>query len=128
MKVMNILVISLVVVVGSLFWINEKISAQMLVDGGDVVIMDISKFRITQKGTVQTEDILVYHKASKAFLLYGYSSTTGLGLQLLQIRRLDNDYSFAKALGKRVPGEQELEFKESGYNLSSVYSELKSIK
>ena len=126
MKIMNILIICLVVVVGSLFWINEKISAQMLVDGGDVVIMDITKF--TSQGTNRTEEILVYHKASKAFLLYGYSSSTGLGLQLLQIRRLDNDYSFAKALGKRVPGEQELEFKESGYNLSSVYSELKSIK
>ncbi len=126
MKVMNILILSLVIIVGSLFWINEKISAQMLVDGGDVVIMDITKVR--SDGTNQTEEILVYHKASKAFLLYGYSSTTGRGVQLLQIRRLDNDFGLAEALVKKRPEEQDLEYDKKGYNLTSVYVKLNSIE
>ncbi len=126
MRVMNILVISLVVVVGSLFLFNEKISAQMLVDGGDVVIMDITKF--TSKGTNRTEEILVYHKASKAFLLYGYSSITGRGLQLLQIRRLGSDFGLAEALEKKKPSEHDLEYNPIGYSLTSVNVKLNSIK
>ncbi len=126
MKVINIMVISLVVVVGSLFLFNEKISAQMLVDGGDVVIMDISKF--TSQSKNRTEEILVYHKASKAFLLYGYSSTPEHGLRLLQIRRLGNDFSYAEALGKKKPEEHDLKYNPIGYSLTSVNVKLNSIK
>ncbi len=126
MKVINFLVISLVVVVGSLFLFNEKISAQMLVDGGDVVIMDISKF--TSQSKSRTEEILVYHKASKAFLLYGYSSTPEHGLRLLQIRRLGSDFGLAEALGKKKPSEHDLDYNPIGYSLTSVNIKLNSIK
>ena len=90
MKVMHILVISLFVIAVSLFLFDEKASAQVAVDGGDIVIMNVST------GYNTADDILVYHKSSKSFLLYGYSSSKGKGLQLLQIRNLVNDFDLVE--------------------------------
>lgn len=115
MKIMNILVISLVVIAVSLFLFDEKTSAQVAIDGGDVVIMNV------RKGYDAADDILVYHKSSKSFLLYGYSGSKGKGLQLLQVRNLVNDFDLAE--GKK--GKLELKFKKNGYEPSTIKSKVK---
>ncbi len=113
MKVINILIIFLVVVVGSLFLFNEKASAQEGVVLGDIAIMHSYN---EQTGNME---ILVYHEPSNSFLLYGYSSKlikASKGLQLLHIRRLENDFAFAEKT------EKQLEFKKDGYDVDKIKS------
>jgi hypothetical protein len=113
MKVMNILVISLVVVVGSLFLFNEKAAAQSAVAIGDIAIMH------SYNEATSNLEIIVYHKPSNSFLLYGYSSKAskvGKGLQLLHIRRLENDFAFAEKTKKK------LEYRKDGYDVDRIKS------
>lgn len=113
MKVINILVISLVVVVFSLFSFNEKAAAEAAVAIGDIAIMHSYN---EQAGSLE---IVVYHKPSNSFLLYGYSSKAiraSKGLQLLHIRRLENDFAFAEKTEKK------LEYKKDGYDVDRIKS------
>jgi len=108
MKVMNILVISLVVVVGSLFLFNEKAAAQSAVAVGDIAIMH------SFNTATNNVEILVYHEPSNSFLLYGYSSKKSKGLQLLHIRRLEYDFAFAEKTRKK------LDYKRDGYEIDRI--------
>ncbi len=112
MKVMNILVISLVVVVFSLFSFNEKAVAQAAVAIGDIAIMHSYN---EQTGNLE---IIVYHKPSNSLLLYGYSSKAiraSKGLQLLHIRRLENDFIFAEENKDKT-----LDYKKDGYDTKEM--------
>ena len=115
MKAMNILVISLVVVVGSLFLFNEKAEAGEGVVVGNIAIMN------TFNEVTKDLEILIYHEPSNSFLLYGYSFKTKAkkGLQLLHIRRLDNDFALAEKT------ESELDYKKGGYDTSLIKSLIK---
>ncbi len=108
MKVMNIFVISLVVVVGSLFLYNEKAAARSAVAVGDIAIMH------SFNTATNNLEILVYHEPSNSFLLYGYSSKTRKGLRLLHVRRLEYDFAFAEKTKK------ELEYKQDGYDIDRI--------
>ncbi len=108
MKVMNILVISLVVVVGSLFLFNEKAAVQAAVAIGDIAIMH------SYNEKTDNLEIIVYHKPSNSFLLYGYSSKKSKGLQLLHIRRLEYDFAFAEKTKKK------LDYKRDGYEIDRI--------
>ena len=108
MKVMNILVVSLVVVVGSLFLFNEKAAAKSAVAIGDIAIMH------SFNTATNNLEILVYHEPSKAFLLYGYSSQANNGLRLLHVRRLEYDFLFAEKTKKA------LEYKKEGYEIDRI--------
>jgi hypothetical protein len=108
MKVMNILVISFVMVVGSLFLFNEKAAAEEGVVIGDIAIMH------TFNTATNTLEILIYHEPSNAFLLYGYSSKTKQGLRLLHVRRLEYDFAFAEKTKKG------LDFKKNGYDMDRI--------
>ena len=111
MKVMNILVIILVVVVGSLFLFNEKASAAATaVATGDIAIIH------SYNEKTKNVEILVYHNPSNSFLLYGYSSKEKEGLKLLHIRRLDNDFDFVKKT------EWKLEYEKDGYDVERMKS------
>ncbi len=79
MKIMNILMISLVVVVGSLFLFNEKAAVQAAVAIGDIAIMH------SYNEKTDNLEIIVYHKPSNSFLLYGYSSKTNQASKGLQL-------------------------------------------
>ncbi len=109
MKVMNILVISLVVVVSSLFLFNEKASAQQGMVLGDVAIMR----NYNQK--THNLEIIVYHKPSNSFLIYGYISREHKGLQLLDVRRLEHDFLFAE---KRK--DKTLDYNKAGYSTNEM--------
>ena len=108
MKVMNILVISLVVVVGSLFLFNEKAVAATGVVVGDIAIMH------SYNQETNNLEILIYHEPSNSFLIYGYSSRTEKGLRLLHVRRLDYDFAFAEKTKKG------LDYKKNGYDLDRI--------
>ena len=108
MKVMNVLVISLTLVVGSLFLFNEKAVAASAVAVGDIAIMH------TFNTETNTLEILIYHEPSNSFLLYGYSSKTRKGLRLLHVRRLEYDFAFAQETKK------ELEYKQEGYDIDRI--------
>ncbi len=111
MKIMNILIICLVVVVGSLFLFNEKAAARSAVAVGDIAIMH------SYNEKTDNLEIIVYHKPSNSFLIYGYSSKTikaSKGLQLLHIRRLENDFAFAEKTKKK------LEYKRDGYDIDRI--------
>ena len=113
MKIMNILIICLVVIVGSMFLFSEKASAQEGLVLGDVAIMHSYN---EQTGNLE---IIVYHEPSNSFLLYGYSSKlikASKGLQLLHIRRLENDFAFAEKT------ERKLEYKKDGYDVDKIKS------
>ncbi len=113
---MNILVISLVVFVFNLFAFGENTSAQVAVDGGDVVIINV------RKGEHAADDILVYHKSSKSFFIYGYVGSEGeKGLQLMQIRNLVNDFNFVNSKNWHL----ELEFRKVGYTPQSIWTKVK---
>ncbi len=108
MKVMNILMISFIMVVGSLFLFSEKVAAAEGVAIGDIAIM-----HSFNTGTNNLE-ILVYHEPSNSFLLYGYSSKANNGLRLLHVRRLEYDFLFAEKTKKA------LEYKKEGYELDRI--------
>ncbi len=108
MKVMNVLVISLTVVVCSLFLFSEKTAAKSAVAIGDIAIMH------SFNTTTNNLEILIYHEPSNAFLLYGYSSDTKKGLRLLHVRRLEYDFAFAEKTKK------ELDFKIDGYDIDRI--------
>ena len=113
MKVMSFLVLSFVMVVGSLFLFNEKVSAKEGVVIGDIAIMH------TFNTETNTLEILIYHEPSNAFLLYGYSSDTKKGLRLLHVRRLEYDFAFAEKTKKG------LEYKKNGYDMDRIKDLLK---
>ena len=117
MKVMNILVISLVVVVGSMFLFNEKASAQQGMVLGDVAIMR------NYNEKADKLEIIVYHKPSNSFLVYGYSSKEHEGLRLLGLRRLEQDFLFAE---KRK--DKELDYKKDGYSTNEMKFHTSKIK
>ena len=108
MKVMKILLISSVVIVGSLFLFNEKVAAATGVAVGDIAIM----YSYNQE--TNNLEILIYHEPSNAFLLYGYSSETKKGLRLLHVRRLEYDFAFAEKT------EKALDYKKDGYDLDTI--------
>ncbi len=108
MKAMNILVISFVMVVGSLFLFNEKAVARAGVVVGDIAIMH------SFNQETNNLEILVYHEPSNSFLLYGYSSKTKQGLRLLHVRRLEYDFAFAEKTEKR------LDYKKDGYDIDRI--------
>ena len=117
MKVMNILVISLVVIVGSMFLFNEKVSAQQGIVLGDVAIMR----NYNQK--THNLEIIVYHKPSNSFLLYGYSADRIYkGLQLLHVRRLEDDFIFAEKTDKI------LDYDKDGYSTNEMKRLIGKIK
>ena len=115
MKIMNILIICLVVIVGSMVLFNEKASAQQ---GQGVVLGDVAIMHSYNEQTGNLE-IIVYHEPSNSFLLYGYSNKlikASKGLQLLHIRRLENDFAFAEKT------ERKLEYKKDGYDVDKIKS------
>ena len=105
MKAINILVISSVMVVGSLFLFNEKVAAAR----GDVV-GEIATMHSFNQETNNLE-ILIYLEPSSSFLLYEYSSKTKQGLRLLHVRRLEYDFAFAEKTKKG------LDYKKNGYDM-----------
>ena len=109
MKIMNSLIICLIVVVGSLFLFNEKASAQ---DG--LVLGDVAIMRNWNQKTHNLE-IVVYHKPSNSFLLYGYSGTEYKGLQLLHVRRLEDDFIFAEMKKDKI-----LDYDRDGYSTKEI--------
>ncbi len=110
MKVMKVLLLSSVVIVGSLFLFNEKASAQEGIVLGDVAIM-----RNYNQQTHNLE-IIVYHKPSNAFLLYGYSGKQQYkGLQLLHVRRLEADFIFAERKKDKI-----LDYDKDGYSTKEI--------
>ncbi len=109
MKVMNILVISFVVVVGGLFLFNEKASAAT--EG--IVIGDVAIMRTFNQRTDNLE-IIIYHKPSNSFLIYGYSKQERKGLRLLHVRRLEHDFAFAEKTKKK------LDYKKDGYDMDRI--------
>ncbi len=120
MKVMNILVISLVVVVSSLFLFNEKALAQEGMVLGDIAIMHSYN---EQTGNLE---IILYHEPSNSFLLYGYSSKASdvkKGLRLLHIRRLEHDFAFAEKKKDKT-----LEYKKNGYDTKEMKMLVDKIK
>ena len=108
MKVMKMLLISSVVIVGSLFLFNEKTTA-----GEGVVIGDIAIMHSFNQETNNLE-ILIYHEPSNSFLIYGYSSKTKQGLRLLHVRRLEYDFAFAEKTKKG------LDYKKNGYDMDRI--------
>ena len=108
MKAMNILIICLVVVFDGLFLFNEKSSAQEGMVLGEIGIMK------TFNQQTKNNEIIVYHKPSNSFLVYGYSDTTKKGLQLLNIRRLEHDFIFAEKI------EDRLDYKKDGYDAKEM--------
>ncbi len=108
MKVMKILLISSVVIVGSLFLFNEKEAA-----GEGVVIGDIAILHTFNQETNNLE-LLVYHEPSNSLLIYGYSSKTKKGLRLLHVRRLEHDFAFVEKTIKK------LDYKKDGYDIDRI--------
>ena len=115
MKAMNILVISLVVVVVSLFLFNEKAEAREGIVIGNIAIIH------TWNDATKELEILVYHEPSNSFLIYRYSLAHKLikGLQLMHIRKLDDDFALAESI------ETSLEYEKGGYNYVRIKSMLK---
>ncbi len=108
MKVMNILLINMVVIVGSLFLFNAKAAATQAVAIGEIAIMH------SFNTATNNLEILIYHEPSNSFLLYGYSSKAKNGLRLLHVRRLEYDFAFAEKTKK------ELEYKKDGYDIDRI--------
>ncbi len=65
--------------------------------------------------------IVVYHKASRSLLLYGNSSAKGSGLQLLQIRKLNNDIGLAARIS-------DLDYRKKGYSPKDVKELLEKLQ
>jgi hypothetical protein len=65
--------------------------------------------------------IVVYHKASRSFLLYGHTATKDSPLQLLQIRRLSNDFSLAGQI-------EDLDYSRKGYSSKRVVELLDNLQ
>ncbi len=108
-KIMNILLICFVIIVGSSLVFNKKAMSQSLVDASNIVMMNI------QDG----KTILVYHKSSNTFLLYGQPDpgSKNKGLQLMQIRSLSQDFLMAEKLSQ---AESELVSNEKGYTVEYI--------
>ncbi len=109
MKIMNILLIFLVAIVGSFLLFDKKAMSQSSVDAGNIVMMNI------QDG----KKILVYHKSSNTFLIYGNPSSGSKdeSLQLLQIRSLGQDFLMAEKLSQ---AESELVLNKKGYTVEDI--------
>jgi hypothetical protein len=65
--------------------------------------------------------IVMYHKPSRSLLLYGHTTTKDSPMQLLQIRRLDNDFSLAV----QITG---LDYSREGYSPKIVRELLDELK
>ncbi len=94
-----------VIVFASLFVCYDGASAGESVLAEDVVILTITDGN--------QDRIAVYHKASRSLLLYGNPSAKSFGLQLLQIRKMNNDFSLA---GKIM----NLDYSTEGYSSEKV--------
>ncbi len=118
MKAMNILVISLVVVVVSLFLFNEKAEAREGIVIGNIAIIH------TWNDATKELEILVYHEPSNSILTYRYQLAHKLikGLQLMHIRKLDDDFALAESI------ETSLEYEKGGYNYVRIKSMLKKTR
>ena len=108
MKVMSVLVISFVMVVGSLFLFNEKAVAATGVVVGDIAIMH------SFNQEADNLEILIYHEPSNSFLIYGYSNKTKQGLRLLHVKRLEYDFAFAEKTKKKIDN------KKDGYDIDKI--------
>ena len=93
------------IVLACLFVSHMGSAAEFPLLAEDVVILTIKDGN--------QDRIVVYHKATRSFLLYGNSSAKDSGLQLLQIRTLNNDFSLAAKI-------MDLDYRKTGYNSKDV--------
>jgi len=74
---------------------------------GDIVLLPI------EVGT--RDQVVVYHKGSQSFLVYGVTNRSDFTMRLLQIRRLENDLKLAEVV-------KELPYEHEGYTPAQVKS------
>lgn len=75
------------------------------VKAGDIVLLPV------EVGT--RDQVVVYHKGSQSFLVYGVTNRSDFTMRLLQIRRLEDDLKLAEVV-------KELPYEHEGYTSAEV--------